>query len=407
MSLPHSWQAWVDQRLQRRHQAHRLRQLDPIDPTGPVHIRRGNSAQERILFSSNDYLGFSGHPQILTAVQDALETYGLGPRGSPLICGYTTLHNRLEKAIATWKGTEAALLCPTGFAANLAVMVALADEHTTIFSDRLNHASIIDGCTLARRRGASLQVFPHGDVQALDDLLSDLPRGRRALVITDSVFSMDGDLAPLPGLSQTCQHHDALLVIDGAHGSFVHGPHGAGLAAAWQITDAIDLHVGTLSKGAGALGGFIATTDAMRQLLLNLGRSYIYSTAPPIPVVAAALAAIELVSSDDEPRRRLWSHIDRLSNALDVPLTSPIIPLILGPEDQALQAADLLAQRGLDVTAIRPPTVPTGTSRLRITLSAAHRTADVDRLIEALEMLDHRFGVTVPEPPTAPPPRFL
>ncbi len=407
MAHPTDWTSWLQRRIDARKERDRLRSLDPVVPTDAVHIQRGDPPQSRILFSSNDYLGLSNHPRIIQRVEDALRTYGMGPRGSPLICGYTHLHQRLEQSIATWKGTDAALLCPTGFAANLAVMAALADEHTTIFSDALNHASIIDGCTLAKRRGASLTIYSHADADHLHRLLRDLPHGRRALVVTDSVFSMDGDLAPLPQIAEVCQHHGALLVIDGAHGSFVHGPRGAGLAAAWDLTDAVDLHVGTLSKGAGALGGFIATSHEIKSLLLNLGRSYIYSTAPPIPVVAAAQAAIALISDDDGPRTRLWSHIDRLQHTLETSLHSPIVPLILGPEDKALTAADLLAKRGLDVTAIRPPTVPEGTSRLRITLSAAHTDDDISRLIDAVEMLDHYLGVTLPEAASAPPPRHL
>lgn len=385
MSWDDSWRQFVERRLQRRRKAGLLRELEALEPHSPVHVERDGS-RDLVLFSSNDYLGLSGDPRVIAGVQETIERYGLGPRGSPLICGYSTLHQRLERRIARWKGAESALLCPTGFAANLAVISALADAETTIFSDALNHASIIDGCSLAKRGGATLEVVPHRDTETLRRKL-EACRSERTMVVTDSVFSMDGDLAPLEELADICDHFGALFVVDEAHGGFVFGQAGRGLAQEVGVVDDIDIHVGTLSKGAGGMGGFIATRSSLRTLLLNLGRSYIYSTAAPLSVIGGLLAAVEVVETDQKLRRRLWERVEQLEAALGTDLDSPIVPIVIGGEDEALAASRQLRDRGIDVTAIRPPTVPEGTSRLRITLSAAHTEDDVQRLIDGLRAI--------------------
>ncbi len=392
MALPTVWKSWVEERIDARRDAGLLRSLESLEPSSPVHVQR--DGRELTLFSSNDYLGLSGDQRVIDGAIEAIERHGLGPRGSPLICGYTTLHEELEQRIANWKGAASALLCPTGFAANLAVLGGLVDDETTVFSDELNHASIIDGCTLAKRSGARLEIYPHCDVDALDDRLEHCST-ERAMVVTDSVFSMDGDLAPMSRLAEICERHDALWVIDEAHGSFVFGDNGRGLAASCGVTDDVDVHVGTLSKGAGGLGGFIATTESMRTMLLNLGRSYIYSTAAPLSVVGGLVAAIDVVESDGSLQEQLWANVERLGQGLGVELQSPIVPVVIGPEAEAMEASKYLFERGIDVTAIRPPTVRQGTSRLRITVSAAHRREDLEHLVEILEELDERYGFDV------------
>lgn len=392
MALPTVWKSWVEERIDARRDAGLLRSLESLEPSSPVHVQR--DGRELTLFSSNDYLGLSGDQRVIDGAIEAIERHGLGPRGSPLICGYTTLHEELEQRIANWKGAASALLCPTGFAANLAVLGGLVDDETTVFSDELNHASIIDGCTLAKRSGARLEIYPHCDVDALDDRL-DHCSTERAMVVTDSVFSMDGDLAPMSRLAEICERHDALWVIDEAHGSFVFGDNGRGLAASCGVTDDVDVHVGTLSKGAGGLGGFIATTESMRTMLLNLGRSYIYSTAAPLSVVGGLVAAIDVVESDGSLQEQLWANVERLGQGLGVELQSPIVPVVIGPEAEAMEASKYLFERGIDVTAIRPPTVRQGTSRLRITVSAAHRREDLEHLVEILEEIDERYGFDV------------
>ena len=384
MSYSAGWREKIEGLLAARADRDLLRELRALEPRSPVHV--STEEGELVLFSSNDYLGLSGDERVIRGVVETVERVGLGPRGSPLICGYSTLHHRLEQELARWKGAPSALLCPTGFAANLAVISALADEETTIFSDELNHASIIDGCTLAKRRGAKLVVYRHGDVDDLREKLRGCSSPRK-MVVTDSVFSMDGDLAPLVDLAEICRAFGALFVVDEAHGSFVFGDQCRGLTDKLGVTDGVDVQIGTLSKGAGGMGGFIATSDKVRSVLLNLGRSYIYSTAAPLSVVGGALAALEVVRTDDGPKRRLWDRVEQLSQALGRPLHSPIVPVIMGSKEAALAAASELRRRGIEVTAIRPPTVAPGTSRLRITLSAAHRPEDIDRLAEALDQL--------------------
>jgi 7-keto-8-aminopelargonate synthetase-like enzyme len=284
------------------------------------------------------------------------------------------VHSELEDALAAWKGEEAAALFPTGFAANLGTLSTLAGPDVLVCSDALNHASIIDGCRMSR---AEVHVYPHADVAALDARLAAAGAaagaGRRALVVTDTVFSMDGDIAPMDALVDVCIRHDALLVVDEAHA--VLGPY-PDLAAVPHA------RVGTLSKTLGALGGFVAGPRAFVDLVVNRARSYIFTTAPTPAAAAAALAALRVLQSSegDELVARLRAHVERLRPGHP----SPIVPVILGDEQRALDAAAALLERGFLVPAIRPPTVPPGTSRLRVALSAAHTTAQVDALAAAL-----------------------
>ena len=373
------------------------------------------------LFSTNDYLGLSTHPCVRAAAARAAASLGCGPRASALVPGaYTTMHRELERSLARLKGTEDALLFPTGFAANAAAMAALCGstgggkggekDLVVVFSDELNHASIVDGARLAARGGngigssssssssssprVKIVIYPHKDSRFLDAALSDetlVPRGARTLVVTDSLFSMDGDVADLRSLAQLRRKHGFLLVIDEAHATLVLGPRGGGAAEALGVpAGEVDVHVGTLSKAFGAHGGFVACSGRARSLLLNAGRPFAFSTALPAPAVAAALAALAVAGGEEGGREgprlraRVWSHARRLGRALGVEVSSPIVPLVLGSEREALAASGFLLERGLHVPAIRPPTVPRGTSRLRVSLSAAHSDEDVGRLIDAL-----------------------
>lgn len=375
------WTDWLDGALEELEQANLRRTLQAVDARDAVHVRvRGRDVT---LFSSNDYLGLSHHSSVREHMAHVAQTQGLGPRGSPLICGYTEAHAALERELAELKSTEAALLCPTGFAANLAVISSLAGPDVEIFSDSLNHASIIDGCRLAKRRGARLTVYAHADASDLQQKLAS-SEAERKLVVTDAVFSMDGDLAPLRELAELCEPDDTMLVVDEAHATLVFGEHGGGLVEHLGVEDAVDIHVGTMSKAFGALGGFVATSEQLRSFLLNRGRSYIYSTAQPVPVVEAARAAIRTVGQDSRLRHDLWARIEQLGSALGRELASPIVPIVLGDETRALEASRALFERGYHVTAIRPPTVPPGTSRLRIALSAAHSADDIERLVATL-----------------------
>ena len=379
------WSTWLDESLAGLEEEELLRDLRPLEVESAVHVVA--DGEPVTLFSSNDYLGLSDHPRIRHAASAAANNKGMGPRGSPLICGYTDRHAQLESKLSGLEKTEATLLCPTGFAANLAAISSLSGPGVEVFSDAYNHASIIDGCRLGRRKGAELTVYDHADPEDLDAKLAASEADRK-LVVTDSVFSMDGDLAPLPEIVELKERHGALLMIDEAHGTLVFGETGAGVSEHFGLSDRVDINVGTLSKAFGALGGFISTSQKLKRWILNRGRSYIYSTASPLPVVAAASRAIDVVSEEPEIRRRLRGHVERLGEALGRQLASPIAPIVVGGEQRALEASRRLLERGIHCTAIRPPTVPEGTSRLRITLSAAHSDDDLDHLIGALSQLD-------------------
>ena len=360
--------------------AHRGRQLRDegrwrcprtFDGRGP----RGVLDEDRpvVLFASNDYLGLSGHPEVVAAAHAALDRWGAGSGASRLVTGSRPVHGRLEAELAEWKGQERAVLFPTGFAANLGVLAAFGDGDTTILSDELNHASIVDGARLARGRVA---VYRHADLDHLEWLLARA--GGRAMVVTDLVFSMDGTEAPLDGIAGLCRRHGALLVLDEAHAVFDR-------SLASDLAGVDLLRVGTLSKALGSVGGFVAGPTPFAELVENCARSYIFTTAPPPASVAAALAALSVVRSAEGAalRARLRSHVDRLRPGHP----SPIVPVILGSEERALRASDELLRQGLWVPAIRPPTVPVGTARLRVTLSAAHHGDEVDRLAAALDLL--------------------
>jgi 8-amino-7-oxononanoate synthase len=379
-----NWDAWLavcgadlaDRRLHRR-----LRALDPRDG---LHVEL--DGREVVLFCSNDYLGLSMYTEVCTAFSEAAARLGAGPRGSSLVCGYTKHHEALEAELATLMRTEFALLFPTGYAANLSVLTSLSDPDTAIFSDELNHASIIDGCRMARERGASVHVYRHADEEHLEELLGS-SSALRKLIVTDAVFSMDGDLAPLPEIAAAKRRHDALLVVDEAHALLVLGEEGAGAAEEFGVAGDVDVRVGTLGKAIGAQGGFLAATRTIRDHVLNRGRPYIYSTSLPLPVVAAARKALEVFRENPDLRVSLETHRDTLARVIGRCSTSAIQKLVIGGEEEALAASERLLEGGWLVPAIRPPTVPRGTSRLRITLSAAHTAEELDGLVRSLASL--------------------
>ncbi|BFG23133.1 hypothetical protein CerSpe_094070 [Prunus speciosa] len=353
-----------------------------------------------LLFSGNDYLGLSSHPTIGKAASKAALEHGMGPRGSALICGYTNYHRRLESCIADLKKKEDCLLCPTGFAANMALMVALGNvgsllaagktpltnEKIAIFSDALNHASIIDGIRLAeRQKSVEIFIYRHCDMTHLNALLSSCTM-RKKVVVTDSLFSMDGDFAPMIELVKLRKEHGFLLVIDDAHGTFVCGKNGGGVAEQYNCERDVDICVGTLSKAAGCHGGFIACSKRWKQLIQSRGRSFIFSTATPIPIAAAAHAALIVARKETWRRREIWNRVQDFRALTGIPINSPIISLIVGSEEKALQASQSLLKSGFHVTAIRPPTVPPNSCRLRVTLSATHTRDDIERFTAALSL---------------------
>ncbi|WCO67552.1 8-amino-7-oxononanoate synthase [Iamia majanohamensis] len=371
---PTPWAAAVDDRLDRVRAEGRWRTVRRLDALGPAGHLDGDGADRAVTsFASNDYLGLSAHPAVLAAAHEALDRWGAGATASRLVVGSRPPHHALEEDLAAWKGTDAALVFPTGYMANLGVLTALAGPGTRIVSDELNHASIVDGCRLAR---GELAIAPHADVAAVDRLLA--ADDRPAVVVTDAVFSMDGDVADVEGLAEVCARHHALLVLDEAHA--VLGPDPGPWPAGAEV-----VRVGTLSKALGALGGFVACSGALRDLLVNAARPFIFTTGLSPADAAAGRAALGVVRSAEGEvlRTRVRAHVDRLRPGHP----SPIVPVVLGEEDAAVAAAATLLDQGLLVPAIRPPTVPAGTSRLRVTLSAAHTDAQVDALVAGLGAL--------------------
>ena len=356
-----------------------LRGLNPLEsPTGPRVTRNG---RELWNFASNDYLGLARHPQIEAALIDGVRRFGAGAAASRLVCGSLPPHRALEEAIAAAKQTEAALVFSSGFATPLGVIPAIAGKADFVLLDKLSHACLVDA---ARLSGATLRVFPHNDLARLARLLTTIrskaPHAR-ILVATESVFSMDGDLCPLREIVELAEAHDALLLLDEAHGFGVLGDHGMGLAEREGLQHRITFQMGTLSKAAGLSGGYLAASREWIDFFVNRARSFIYSTAPPPALAHASLAALQLIRSEEG--RALRGRL-RQNSALLGDSPTAIIPRILGSNDAALAASGALAEAGFLVPAIRFPTVPRGTARLRISISAAHPPQAVADLAAAL-----------------------
>jgi 8-amino-7-oxononanoate synthase len=350
--------------------------------------------QPCLTFCSNDYLGLAGHSALVRALQQAAERYGVGSTGAHLISGHTAEHEALEEELADFVGRPRALLFSTGYMANMGVINALTGPDDRILEDALNHASLLDGGWLSR---AEIRRYPHADLAALAQHLEQPPMGRQ-LVVTDAVFSMDGRLAPLVELADLAAAHAATLMVDDAHGLGVLGRAGAGSMDELGLGLAqVPVYMGTLGKALGTFGAFVAGSEDLIEFLIQRARTYIYTTAPPAAVAAATRAALHLARTESWRREHLQALISRLRQGaaeLGLPLLpsrTPIQPLLVGEAPLALRLSQALLAEGLLITAIRPPTVPPGTARLRITLSAAHREADIDRLLVALERHYHRL----------------
>ena len=374
--------AWARAELAELGQRGLLRTLEPLaSPQGPV-VRIGG--QSLLNFSSNDYLGLAADPRVSRAFVAGLDRWGVGAGASRLVVGDTEAHRRLETRLAAFEGTEAALVFNGGYPANLGLVQALVGRGDLVVSDALNHASLVDGCRLSR---AEVAVVPHADVDAVARALAR-DGFRRRLVVTDAVFSMDGDPAPLEALAGVCARAGAALLVDEAHATGVLGARGSGLCEAIGIQP--DVRMGTLGKALGGFGAYAATTRAVADLLVNRARSVVFSTTLPPALCEALVVAIDVLESDPELRPRLWRNIRRFVDGLrrlgfPAEARSAIVPVILGTPERALRASAFLRERGLLVKPIRPPTVPEGTSRLRFALSAAHTEAHVDRALQALE----------------------
>lgn len=373
------WSDWFESETALIQAAGRWRAPLAFDAFGMTGEREGRPL---VSFASNDYLGLTAHPSVCAAAIAAMERWGTGSGASRLVVGSRPIHHDLEVAIAQWRMTQAAILFPTGFAANLGLLASLGASGVVIHSDELNHASIIDGCRMARANGARVVTYRHNDLEHLASNLEAAQRNgetARQIVVSDTVFSMDGDVASTEALGSLCANYDALLVLDEAHAVLEPVPPPI-------LNGATVIQVGTLSKTVGSLGGFVAGPSTLVNLLINRARPYIFTTAPSPADSAAALAAITLLQSPEGTGLlvRLRSIVARVKPGHP----SPILPIILGDETAALAASEQLRNRGLLVPAIRPPTVPVGSSRLRIALSAAHTDEQIDSLLDALHSLE-------------------
>lgn len=375
---------WLDTEITALEDAGLRRHLRTVmsAPTGTINL----DGRDVVLLGSNNYLGLSTHPQVIAAAVEVTQAFGTGASGSRLISGNSELYTTLETNLAKAKNTEAALVFSSGYTANTGVTPILAGEGDLILSDALNHASIIDGCRLSR---ATKKVYRHCDVEHLKDLLSESTRFRRRLIVTDGVFSMDGDIAPLPDIYDLAAQYEAMLLVDDAHGFGVLGRDGSGTVAHFGLENRDIIQMGTLSKAIGALGGYIAGSRALVELLINKARGFIFTTGLPPATLAAANAALSVMRSSPELQQRLFSHAKCLKTTLiDLGYTllasdTQILPVVLGNPQRATSIADALLAERVFAPAIRPPAVPPDTSRLRLTVMATHTEAEIQQAIDA------------------------
>ncbi|MCX8044404.1 MAG: 8-amino-7-oxononanoate synthase [Desulfobacterota bacterium] len=376
--------------LQRLGRLRTLRQI--ASAPGPTVVVEGKTY---LMFSSNDYLGLAAHPSMIKAAAAAAAKWGVGAGASRLVSGTMLLHEELERDIAWFKQTEAALLFGCGYMANIGILSALAGPGDDIFSDELNHASIIDGCRLSRARTV---VYPHCDIHALEGMLAS-SQGRRRIIVTDGVFSMDGDIAPVPDLLKLARRFDAVLLLDDAHATGTIGKNGKGTLEHFGIGHCPDnvMIMGTLGKALGCFGAFFAGTVSLRTYLINHARSFIFTTALPPPVVAAAREALHFLIQEPERIKRLQDNAAYLRTGLrSIGFTidehpTPIIPLMVGASDRAAAWAQRLFDKGLFITAIRPPAVPEGTARLRLTALATHTREHLDAALNIIKETAHGY----------------
>ncbi|WP_459557033.1 aminotransferase class I/II-fold pyridoxal phosphate-dependent enzyme [Lacunimicrobium album] len=388
--MPNRPRAWLSERVSRLREDGLYRARRVVES---LTARESRFEDGRVVidFASNDYLGLAHHPDVVAAAKNAADAYGVGARASPLISGLTPAHTQLIQALCDFEGAEAALLFSSGYAANVGVLSALAGPEDVIYSDRLNHACLIDGAKLS---GARFRVYRHGELDRLQKELANAGEFRRRFIVTDGVFSMDGDLAPLKELVDLAEKYDAEVIVDEAHGTGVYGPNLRGACDHFVVSDRVLAKVGTLSKAIGGQGAFVVGSRELIDYLWNSARTQMFSTALSPVLCAAATASLRIIRSDNERQRRLRNNVHQLRDALhSLALTvlgdrdSPIVPIILQSPTLALQRHQALLDEGFLVGCVRPPTVPAGTSRLRMTVNAEHTTDDIERLAMMLKGL--------------------
>jgi len=369
---------------------------------GPIDTTVAIDGKEVILLSSNNYLGIATHPKLKEAAVSALREYGTGASSSRLISGNMEIHEELEKKTAKFKGCQSAIVFPTGYMANIGVITSLASKGDLILSDELNHASIIDGCRLS---GAEIRVYPHKNIEKLKEILSQgkasSSKGsyKRMLIVTDGVFSMDGDITPLPEILGVAREEDALVIVDDAHATGVLGTNGKGTAEHFGLKDENLIQMGTFSKALGSMGGYIAGPEIVIEYLRNKARSFIYSTALPPSLCASSIAAIEIIENEPWIRTRLWRNITRFRRGLTnlgyntMESQTQIIPILIGDTSLTMKFATAIFQKGVYAPGIRPPTVPEGKSRIRTSLMASHTDEQIDRVLAVFESEGRRLGI--------------
>lgn len=405
MSLQDLARGWFQEALTALEAEGLLRTRFRVDSAPGPRIR--HHRRELIHLGSNNYLGLSTHPEVVAAATQALQTFGAGTGASRLITGHTAYHERLEEALAWFFQQEEALVFNTGYAVHTGLIPALVGPEDQVFCDRLCHASILDGIRLS---GARFHRYRHRDVEHLETLLCRHgPRGRRRLILTEGVFSMDGDVAPLPDLLDVARRHEAFLLVDDAHGIGVLGPTGRGTVEHWGLSEPPSLLMGTLGKALGTFGAFVVGPAPLQAFGWNQARTLLYSTALPAPVAAAAYAALRVVLQDPSLRGRLWANrayfyqglLDRGLPVLES--ESPILPVWVGEAERALQFAQILQEQGVFAPAIRPPTVPRGTSRIRVSILATHTQEDLDQALAAFEAAGRALDLLGKTPVLDPP----
>ena len=362
------------------------RELNILEGAQGPHVKI--KGRTYISFCSNNYLGLANHPEVVKAVKDAVGKYGWGAGASRLVSGNTELHQALEDEISKFKRKEAAIVFPTGYMANIGTICSLVSSGDLVICDRLNHASIIDGCRLS---GATFRVYPHRDVGKLEDILKKSKGYPRKLIVTDTVFSMDGDLVPLPDIVRIAHEYNAMVMVDEAHGTGVFGENGRGVVEHFNLDKKVNIIMGTLSKAVGSLGGFVTGNSDLISYLRNKARTFMYTTALPPAACAASIAGIKLIQRDHSLRESLWRNVHyvkerlKLLNLNVTSLESPIIPIIIGNAKKAVDISGFLFESGILIPAIRPPTVPDESSRLRVTIMATHTRVDLDKLLDVLK----------------------
>ncbi|HEY6260889.1 MAG TPA: 8-amino-7-oxononanoate synthase [Nitrospiraceae bacterium] len=383
-----------EKRLDELAAQHLTRHLTPLHSgVGPVVEMAGRRI---LLLASNDYLGLAMHPEVVRSAVEATRRFGAGAGAARLISGSLPPHQELESDLAQFKGTEAALTFSSGYLANIGTIPALIGRDGLILADRLCHASLIDGCRLS---AADFRIYRHNDTDHLQSLLSAKRKMRRTLIVTDGLFSMDGDLAPLPELCRLARDYEAELYIDDAHGTGVMGPNGRGTAEHFGLDADLSFQMGTLGKALGSSGAYLAGTSKLINYLINTSRSFIFTTAPSPGSAAAVTAALRVLQREPERRARLWANRDRLFSGLTQlgfklsPSVSPIIPILVGNAETAILFAEHLFTEGLYAPAIRPPTVPNATSRIRVTVTSEHTFNHIDHALTAFQRAGQSAGL--------------